>query len=151
MKKLSFKEKLKHKQYLNQIKHNLYKKCCTKDNPYRNDNIEHIDYVIYNVLSKQMIQQNPAELEALQILFNRGIYPKYQEPIPILSKGGKLEHLYIADMVIGNTIIEIDGSFHDEERKLKDFYRDEQTTKAGYITKRYKPSEVSKLKEETFN
>ena len=148
---MTLKQKLEHRKYLNQIKHNLYKKYCTKDNPYSYHNLDHIDYVVDNVLSRQIMQQNPAELEALQILSNRGIDVKYQEPIPIMSAGGKLEHLYIADIVIGKTIIEIDGSSHDEEKQLRDYYRDEQTAKAGYVTKRLHTTEVYKLKEESFD
>lgn len=148
---MTLKQRIEHKKYLDRIKKSLYKKYCTQDNPYKEENKDRINYVIYNVLSKQMLNKNKAELEALQILSNRGINVKYQEPIPILSKGGKLEHLYIADILIGNTIVEIDGSFHDKERQLRDLYRDELTNKAGYITKRFKTSEVSKLKEETFD
>lgn len=141
-----------HKQYLNQVRKQLYKQYCNPDDKYYSHNADLVDYVISNVLSRQVLQQNPAELEALEILKNRGMDVKYQEPIPILSEGGKLEHLYIADIVIGKTIVEIDGSFHEDmERQARDIYRDEQTQKAGYVTKRYLPYEVERLKDEKFN
>ena len=150
---MNLKDKIEHRKHLNRVSKDLYKRCkCTEDNPYMEHNIDRIDYVVYNVLSEQIKKENPAEMEALQILSNRGINAKYQEPIPILTEGGKLERLYIADIVVGNTIIEIDGSSHDDKERLaKDFYRDELTQKAGYKTKRFSPTEVYKLKEESFD
>lgn len=130
----------------------LYRKYCKADNKYQLYNMDKIDYVMSNILAQQLRQKNPAELEALQILKEKGIDVKYQETIPILSEGGKLEHLWLVDLLVNNnTIIEIDGSYHDDPEKLmKDSYRDELTSKAGYVTKRYLTTEVSKLKEETF-
>ena len=93
---------------------------------------------------------NPYELRALDILTGRGFFPEYQAPIPILSEGGKLEHLYLADILIKNTIIEIDGKCH-EKNKGSDLYRDKLTKEAGYITKRFSASEIYKLKEEMFD
>lgn len=145
---MTLKEKLQHRKYLNQKRKELYNNHCKKDNPYREDNAGLIDYVIYTVLSEQMLNKNGGELEALQILSNRGIDVKYQEPIPIVSQGGKLEHLYIADILYNNVIIEIDGSSHGINRQIRDFYRDEDTKKAGYTTKRFRTSEVYKLKNE---
>lgn len=49
----------------------------------------------------------------LKRLFAHNIEPKVQQPIPILSEGGKLEHLYLADIVVDKTIIEVDGPQHD--------------------------------------
>ena len=150
---MTIEEKEKRSQYIRSIKYKLYKIHCTQDNQYRDENRELIDYVVDNVLSPQLKQQNPAELEALEILKERGIKNvKYQEFIPILSSGGKIEHLYVADIMVNdNTIIEIDGSYHQNTYKLtRDFNRDQITSQAGYKTKRYLPAEVKKLKEESF-
>lgn len=98
-----------------------------------------------------MLQENQSELEAMRILSNRGIFAEYQKLIPILSEGGKLEHLCVADIAIGKTIVEIDGSYHRElEQQIRDYYRDENIKNAGYTIKRYSTQELNKLKEEKF-
>lgn len=150
---MSIEEREAFSKKIREIKYGLYKKFCQQNNSYREYNRDLIDYVVDNVLSPQLKQKNPAEMEALQILKDKGINNiKYQELIPILDTGGKIEHLYVADIVINDdTIIEIDGSYHQDQYKLsKDFNRDQITSKAGYKTKRYLTTEVSKLKEETF-
>lgn len=150
---MTLRDKIQHRKYLNIKRNNLYKDyewLFNKDNPYCDYNKKKSSFVIYNILSNQILQQNSFELKALQILSNRGIdNVKYQELIPILSEGGKLEHLYVADIVIGNTIIEIDGKSHDS-KKQEDEERDRQILGAGYITKRFSTSDIDKLRVETF-
>lgn len=140
------------KHFLEKKKIELYKKYCDNSNPNWEYNRDQIDYIILEVLSRQLSQENPAELEALDILTNRGIQNiKYQEVIPILSEGGKIEHLYIADIMIGNTLIEIDGSFHTGLlQQEKDILRENLLKSAGYKIKRYATYEVEKLKKEIF-
>lgn len=145
---MTLRDKIEHRKYLKAIKESLYKKLCSDDNPYKEENKARIDFVIDKVFNKQILNNNPYELRALDILTGRGFLPDYQAPIPILSEGGKLEHLYLADILINNTIIEIDGKCHN---KHSDSYRDKLTKEAGYITKRYSTSEIYKLKEETFD
>ena len=131
----------------------LQKKYCDPNNKYYIYNMDKIDYLMSNILPQQLRQKNPAELEAYQILKDKGLNVKYQETIPIASEGGKLEYLWLADLVVNdNVIVEIDGSYHDDPEKIsRDTFRDEITKKAGYTTKRYLTTEMDKLKAETFN
>lgn len=137
-------ERNKFKRNLERIRNDLHSK-------YDNGllfNRDRIDYVVDNVLCKQLEYQNSFEIQALQILSNAGISNvKYQEPIPIFGEGGKLEHLYIADILVNDdTIIEIDGSSHTW-KNLKDSKRDENTQNAGYITKRFTPKNLNQIKD----
>jgi hypothetical protein len=61
------------------------------------------------IYKPQIKHYNWNEDKVLKRLFAHNIEPKVQQPIPILSQGGKLEHLYLADIVVGKTIIEVDG------------------------------------------
>ena len=132
----------------------LYRKYCKADNKYQLYNMDKIDYVMSNILAQQLRQKNPAELEATKILKDLGIENvKYQETIPILNSGGKLENLWLADIVVNdNVIVEIDGSYHDDPEKIsRDIYRDEITKKAGYVTKRYLTTEMERLKNDFYD
>lgn len=116
----------------------LYRKFAT--GKYADFNKSRIDYVFDNVYKKQLKIYNSNEEKVKARLEEMGIEPEVQKIIPIQSKGGKLEHLYIADMVVGDTIIEVDGSQH---RKKYDDKRDKQTSDLGYNTIRIPTSDLS--------
>ena len=119
-------------------KRKLYKKFGKGE--YAKHNIERINYVIDKVYKKQIRIYNTNEEKVIQRLKAHKIYPKVQQPIPILSSGGKLEHLYLADIVVGKTIIEVDGPQHKKEYDQK---RDELTAAQGYKTIRIPTSDLS--------
>lgn len=119
-------------------KRKLYKKFGKGE--YAKHNIERINYVIDKVYKKQLRVYNKNEEKVIQHLKAHNIYPKVQQPIPILSSGGKLEHLYLADIVVGKTIIEVDGPQH---KKAYDDKRDELTASLGYKTIRIPTSDLS--------
>ena len=58
---MTSKERTEHRKYLRELKEKLYRKYCKQDNEFREQNHDRIDYVIDEVLSKQMLQENPAE------------------------------------------------------------------------------------------
>ena len=119
-------------------KRKLYKKFVK--GPYAKHNMERINYVINKVYKKQIRVYNSNEQKVIARLQAHKIYPKVQQPIPILSSGGKLEHLYLADIVVGKTIIEVDGPQHKKEYDQK---RDELTAAQGYKTIRIPTSDLS--------
>lgn len=117
-----------------EIRDSLYKEhVLTLPHSIRWYNKSRIDYVIDNVYSKQITRSNPWENVVKNWLTSHNIPYKFQEFIPILKKGGKIEHLYLADFVVGNTIIEVDGKQHNKQKE-KDKLRDQQTEALGYKT-----------------
>lgn len=107
---------------------------------YEEWNKSRIDYVLDNVYKKQLKIYNSNEEKVKARLQAKGLEPEQQKIIPIASKGGKLQHLYIADMVVGNTIIEVDGPQH---KKKYDDYRDKLTAEEGYSTIRIPTSDLT--------
>ena len=49
---MTLRDKIEHRKYLKAIKESLYKKHCTDDNPYKEDNKKRIDFVIDKVFNK---------------------------------------------------------------------------------------------------
>lgn len=96
-------------------------------------NKSRIDYVLSKVYKKQLNANNPCEKKVKKKLQERGFNPIEQKLIPIESKGGKLQHLYIADFVVGQTIIEVDGKQHLKQKSW-DKVRDVYTSQLGYKT-----------------
>jgi very-short-patch-repair endonuclease len=92
------------------------------------------------IYRKQTRRINTNEAKVINRLQQHGVEYKTQTPIPILSSGGKLEHLYLADIVVGKTIIEVDGPQH---KKSYDKERDRQTSSLGYKTIRIPTSDLS--------
>lgn len=121
-------------------KRKLYRQF-VKDSPYAAWNKSRIDYVLNNVYKKQLKIYNSNEEKVISRLKFKNIIPEVQKLIPIQSEGGKLQHLYIADIVVGNTIIEVDGPQHKEKY---DSIRDQNTSKLGYKTIRIPTSDLSK-------
>lgn len=117
----------------------LYKKYAV-DGKYAEFNKSRIDFVLDKVYRRQLKIYNSNEEKVKARLEAKGLEPEVQKIIPIASKGGKLQHLYIADMVVGNTIIEVDGPQH---RKKYDDRRDKQTGDLGYSTIRIPTSDLS--------
>lgn len=120
------------------LKASLYKKFCT--GPHAKHNQQRIDFVINKIYKRQIKHFNWNEHQVLKRLYAHNIQPKVQQPIPILSQGGKLEHLYLADIVVGDVIIEVDGPQHKPEYDQK---RDELTAAQGYKTIRIPTSDLS--------
>ena len=102
-------------------------------------NLNRINYVM-RIYRKQTRRINTNEAKVINRLQQYGVEYKTQTPIPILSSGGKLEHLYLADIVVGKTIIEVDGPQH---KKSYDKERDRQTSSQGYKTIRIPTSDLS--------
>lgn len=75
-------------------------------------------------------------------LLAHGLTPEQQYIIPIQKHGGKLDHIYIADMVVGTTIIEVDGPQHEKNKKW-DEERDRLTAGMGFSTIRIPTSDLS--------
>jgi len=93
------------------LKQSLYKQFVI-NSPFSTYNRKHIDWVLSHVYKKQISNYNPNEEKVISFLSNNNIKCQTQTPIPILSEGGKLQHLYLADITVGNTIIEVDGPQH---------------------------------------
>lgn len=121
------------------LKAHLYKQFVK--GPHAKHNQQRIDFVINKIYKPQIRRYNWNEDQVLKRLFAHNIEPKVQQPIPILSEGGKLEHLYLADIVVDKTIIEVDGPQHDP---VKDQKRDQLTAAQGYKTIRIPTSDLSK-------
>ena len=119
------------------LKGSLIKKYVT--GPHAKHNLDRINYVM-KIYRQQTRRVNINEEKVIKRLFDHGIKCEVQQPIPILSDGGKLEHLYLADIVVGKTIIEVDGPQHKEEYDQK---RDELTATQGYKTIRIPTSDLS--------
>lgn len=117
----------------------LYNKYVTNSAYYRH-NKQRIDYVLNKVYNRQLKHFNWNEERVLTRLRAKGIEPKQQVLIPIVQQGGKIQHLYIADLVVGNTIIEVDGPQHDP---IKDKERDRLTATLGYDTIRIPTTDLS--------
>ena len=99
------------------------------------ENKSRIDFVL-DLREKQLALKNKLEKYILDKLAKRFENIQYQVPIPILENGGKLEHIYLADILVNNTnIVEIDGNLH-KDRPEYDKNRDRLTTSAGYTTYR---------------
>lgn len=109
---------------------------------YATFNKQRIDYVIKNVYKKQLQVFNSNEQKVINRLQDRGLEPQTQKIIPIIQAGGKINHLYIADIVVGNTIIEVDGPQHNKNKKWDDT-RDKYTLQEGYNTIRIPTSDLS--------
>lgn len=107
--------------------------------PYARHNLDRINYVM-KIYKKQTKKINTNEEKVINQLKEHNIWCETQKPIPILSSGGKLEHLYLADIVVGKTIIEVDGPQH---KKAYDNKRDELTASLGYKTIRIPTSGLS--------
>lgn len=107
--------------------------------PYARHNLDRINYVM-KIYRKQTKKLNTNEEKVINRLKEHNIWCETQQPIPILSSGGKLEHLYLADIVVGKTIIEVDGPQH---KKAYDRERDELTASLGYKTIRIPTSDLS--------
>ena len=115
------------------LKEELYKQYC--QGIYSEQNKDRIDFVL-NLRQEQLNNQNALELYVLNRLSKSFDNIQYQVPIPIIKDGGKLDHIYLADMVINNThIVEIDGKMH-ELQKDYDNNRDKLTKEAGFTTHR---------------
>lgn len=119
----------------------LYKKYVL-NSPFAKQNKYRIDYVLDKVYRKQLKIYNTNEQKVIDRLTAHDIPLESQKLIPILSEGGKLEHLYIADIVVGNTIIEVDGPQHQKTIEY-DNNRDELTSELGYTTIRIPTSDLS--------
>ena len=109
---------------------------------YSKYNKERIDWVLKNVYKKQISRFNYNENKVITRLYNKGIQAESQKILPVLSEGGKIEHLYIADIVVGTTIIEVDGPQH-ENTKEYDNIRDQALSNLGYTTIRIPTSDLS--------
>lgn len=120
------------------LKARLYKQFVK--GPFAKHNQQRIDFVMNKIYKPQIKHYNWNEDQVLKRLFAHNIEPKVQQPIPVLSQGGKLEHLYLADIVVGKTIIEVDGPQHKPEYDQK---RDELTAAQGYKTIRIPTSDLS--------
>lgn len=119
----------------------LYKDYVYKS-PYSKYNKQRIDYILENVYKRQLKIFNKNEQKVIDRLKLHGIAPTQQKLIPIAQSGGKLEHLYIADMIIGSTIIEVDGPQHEKSKEW-DEERDKLTSELGYSTIRIPTSDLS--------
>ena len=119
----------------------LYKKYVL-NSPFAKQNKYRIDYVLDKVYRKQLKIYNSNEQKVIDRLTAHDIPLESQKLIPILSEGGKLEHLYIADIVVGNTIIEVDGPQHQKTIEY-DNNRDKLTSELGYTTIRIPTSDLS--------
>ena len=119
----------------------LYRKYVL-NSPFAKQNKYHIDYVLDKVYRKQLKIYNTNEQKVIDRLTAHDIPLESQKLIPILSEGGKLEHLYIADIVVGNTIIEVDGPQHQKTIEY-DNNRDKLTSELGYTTIRIPTSDLS--------
>ena len=119
----------------------LYKKYVL-NSPFAKQNKYRIDYVLDKVYRKQLKIYNSNEQKVIDRLTAHDIPLESQKLIPILSEGGKLEHLYIADIVVGNTIIEVDGPQHQKTIEY-DNNRDRLTSELGYTTIRIPTSDLS--------
>lgn len=119
----------------------LYRKYVL-NSPFAKQNKRHIDYVLDKVYRKQLKIYNTNEQKVIDRLTAHSIPLESQKLIPILSDGGKLEHLYIADIVVGNTIIEVDGPQHQKTIEY-DNNRDKLTSELGYTTIRIPTSDLS--------
>lgn len=119
------------------LKAHLYKQFVK--GPYAKHNLDRINYVM-KIYRKQTKKINTNEEKVINRLKEHNIWCETQQPIPILSSGGKLEHLYLADIVVGKTIIEVDGPQHKKEYDQK---RDELTAAQGYKTIRIPTSDLS--------
>lgn len=107
--------------------------------PHAKHNLDRINYVM-KIYRKQTKKINTNEEKVINRLKEHNIWCETQQPIPILSSGGKLEHLYLADIVVGKTIIEVDGPQHKPKYDQK---RDELTAAQGYKTIRIPTSDLS--------
>lgn len=107
---------------------------------YAKYNKERIDFVLKRVYKKQISSYNKCEEKVFVRLIKKGLTPQSQKIIPIIKDGGKIDHLYIADFVVGNTIIEVDGPQHKESYDNK---RDKLTSDLGYNTIRIPTSDLS--------
>ena len=107
---------------------------------YAKYNKERIDFVLKRVYKKQISSYNKCEEKVFTRLIKKGLTPQSQKIIPIIKDGGKIDHLYIADFVVGNTIIEVDGPQHKESYDNK---RDKLTSDLGYNTIRIPTSDLS--------
>lgn len=119
----------------------LYRKYVL-NSPFAKQNKYRIDYVLDKVYRKQLKIYNTNEQKVIDRLTAHDIPLESQKLIPILSEGGKLEHLYIADIVVGNTIIEVDGPQHQKTVEY-DNNRDKLTSELGYTTIRIPTSDLS--------
>lgn len=119
----------------------LYRKYVL-NSPFAKQNKYRIDYVLDKVYRKQLKIYNTNEQKVIDRLTTHDIPLESQKLIPILSEGGKLEHLYIADIVVGNTIIEVDGPQHQKTIEY-DNNRDKLTSELGYTTIRIPTSDLS--------
>ena len=126
---------------INIIRRKLYQDYVL-NSPYKVYNKKHIDFVLNKVYQRQLKIYNKNEQKVINRLIEHGLEPKTQELIPVLSKGGKLDHLYIADMVVGSTIIEVDGPQHEKQKEW-DEERDSLTSSLGYTTIRIPTNDLS--------
>lgn len=107
--------------------------------PYARHNLDRINYVM-KIYRKQTKKINTNEEKVINRLKEYNIQCETQQPIPILSSGGKIEYLYLADIIVDKTIIEVDGPQHKLEYDQK---RDELTAAQGYKTIRIPTSDLS--------
>lgn len=125
---------------INQQKKILYNKYVKGENA--NYNKQRIDWVLQNVYKKQIKTLNRNEEKVLNRLFNHRIYAESQKIIPILQSGGKINHLYVADIVVDKTIIEVDGPQHEKQKEW-DAVRDIYTKQEGYSVIRIPTTDLS--------
>lgn len=121
----------------NTLKEDLIREFC--NGCHAQYNLNRINYVM-KIYRKQTRRVNTNEAKVINRLQQHGVEYTTQTPIPILSSGGKIEHLYLADIVVGKTIIEVDGPQH---KKSYDRERDRQTSSLGYKTIRIPTSDLS--------
>lgn len=109
--------------------------------PYAQHNIELIEYSS-KIQIEQMQRDDYYENVVSNWLTRNGVQHERQEMIPVLTEGGQLvQHNYIADIVVGNIVVEIDGSSHKNKRD-KDYIRDQNMRKSGYETIRLETDEL---------
>lgn len=87
-----------------------------------------------------------AEIQFKNYLENKKIPFKFQEIIYIKDEFGIIYNYYIADFVIGNTVIEVDGGYHLKRKQIvKDSLRTKQIEKMGYRVVRIKNEDVNNI------
>ena len=85
-----------------------------------------------------------SELHLKQYLDKNKIAYKFQEIIYIKDEFGIISNYYIADFLINNTVIEVDGGYHLKKKQIvKDKIRTNEIEKMGYRVIRITNEDVS--------
>lgn len=108
--------------------------------PYATHNVD-----LLNFSSEKQIEQIKRNDYYEKIVANwlteNGVDYEWQEQVLVLGQGGKINHAYVADFVVNNIVIEVDGASHYSKRK-KDAIRDSDMRKSGFETIRIETDEL---------